>query len=55
MKHRRVSNTKHMGPVVMESSGSGFKRDWRQKKGQKLKDNAFCYYVINFPVVFAYD
>lgn len=33
MRHRRVSNTKHVGPVGKEFSGSGFKRDRGQKKG----------------------
>lgn len=55
MRHRRVSNTKHMGPVGIEFPGSGFKRDGGQKKRQKLKDDAFCYYVINFPGIFAYS
>lgn len=51
-----MSNTKHTGPVGTEFSVLDLKgMDRGQKKRQKLKDNAFCYYVISFTGIFAYN
>lgn len=37
MKKRRIFNTKHIGPVLIEFSGSGFKGGGEKKKTKKEK------------------